>query len=321
MRKVLLIDGDHEFLGMASSFLKAANILVDTADTAGLARSKIEEFKPDLIILNRDLLNDTGRLIPDGLEMLREIKSRKPWGKIPLILLVNDASENDLEKLRLLKYKADDYASKPIADNELLRRVENLIGFDPDETTCVLLDEKDSLSLEQALQSSTDNPEFESAAQKEIQELLKRLGDELIQTKTEAETPEAKPAPSPEQLRSEFELLQEKLREQEKRFQKIREKSRKAVAVLEKRIADLESENRNLSARLFNAEASLQELIEDKHYLLDLLKRTRELVAGLDGLKKSLDKNFEKARQLIRELDQFSAKAGLEESAKPVKID
>jgi len=305
MRKVLIIDGDHEFLGMASSFLKAANILVDTADTAGLARSKIVEFSPHLILLGRDLLNDTGRMIPEGMELLREVKSHRAWKKIPLILLINEASEHELENIRLLKYKADDYARKPIADNELLRRVENLIGFDPDETTGIFLDEKDTVSVEQALQSSTENPEFEQAAQKEIQELLKRLGEEVIQTKLEAETPALKPALSPGQLRSEFELLEDKLRGQEDRFEKIREKSRKAIAVLESRIADLEKENQNLFARLFTAEAGLKELIDDKHYLLNLLQRARELITEFENLKKGLDRDSDQAQKLVRELDQF----------------
>ena len=305
MRKVLIIDGDKEFLEMASSFLEAANILVATADAAGQARTRISGFIPDLILLNRDLLNESGHMIPDGLEILREIKSDKKWKKIPVILLVNDASDHDLDNIRLLKYKADDYARKPIADNELLRRIENLIGFDPDETTSVLLDEKDNLSVEQILKSTTDNPEFEEAAQKEIQDLITRLGEEVVHTTMDSEAAEDEKGASPEQLLSEFNLLQEKLRGQEKRFGLIREKSRRAVQVLENRIAKLESENQVLGERLFASEASLKELIEDKIYLINLLEQARELLLRYDNLKKGLDRDAEKSQRLLRELEPF----------------
>ena len=285
MRKVLIIDGDKEFLEMASSFLDASHILVATADSVDQARSRVSGFIPDLIVLNRDLLNESGRMIPDGFELLREIKSDKKWKKIPIILLVNGASEHDLENIRLLKYKAEDYARKPIADNELLRRIENLIGFDPDETTSVLLDEKDNISVEQIIKAGTDNPEFEEAAQKEIRDLITRLGEEVVHTSMESEAAEAEKGATPEKLLSEFNLLQEKLQGQEKRFEMIREKSRKAIQVLENRIAKLESENQVMAERLFASESTLKELIEDKIYLLKLLEQARDLLLKYDNLK------------------------------------
>jgi len=305
MRKVLIIDGDREFLEMARSFLQASNFMVQSAHTADLARTRLREFTPDLILLSRDLLSSSGRLAPDGLDILREIKTDRSLKKIPLVLLINQAREQDLEKIRLLKYKAEDYACKPIADNDLLRRIENLIGFDPDETTGVFSKQKNSLSSQQLLAGQVDNPDFELAAQKEIQDLIARLEEEVIQSQKEADLSSAQAAASADQLAADFGLIQEKLREQEKRYQRIQEKSRKAIEVLEDRIEELKAGNKELEKKLLAAEAERKAAFEEKRTLSRLLEKSRELLLRFGSLKKGLEKDMEKAEQLINELDEF----------------
>jgi len=303
MRKVLIIDGETEFLEMARSFLQAANIMVATADCAEAGRKELRAFKPNLILLSRDLLSGSGRLIPDGLELLREVKTGNKWKKTPVILLVSGASPEDLDKIRLLKYKAEDYACKPIADNELLRKIENLIGFDPDETTGVLLEEKDNFSVDQILAGSGDNPEFEQAARNEIKELLTRLGEEVIQTRTEGEDRAETEGASGERVAAEFELLQDKLQSQEKRFAEMRAKSAQAIKVLEARVKDLASENQALAARLSLAEAAARELTGNKARLWELAEKARELISQFENLKQGLDKELIAARDFLRELE------------------
>lgn len=304
MRKVLIIDGDREFLEMARSFLQASNFVVQNAHTAELARTRLREFTPDLILLSRDLISDSGRLAPDGLDILREIKTDRSLKKIPIVLLINQASEQDLEKIRLLKYKAEDYACKPIADNDLLRRIENLIGFDPDETTGVLSKQKNSLSSQQLLAGQIDNPEFHLAAQKEIQDLVARLEEEIIHSQKEADQSPSQTATSADQLAADFGLIQEKLREQEKRYQRIQEKSRKAIVVLEDQIEELKDENKNMEKKLFAAEAERKSALEEKRALSRLLEKARELLLRFGSLKKGLEKDMEKVEQLIDDIDE-----------------
>lgn len=300
MRKVLIIDGDREFLEMAVSFLLASNFMAATADNIEQAREQIAEFNPDLVLLDRDLLSSSGRLIPDGFDILRELKTHQEWKKIPVILLINEASGQDLENLRLLKYKAEDYASKPIADNDLLRRIENLIGFDPEETNSVFMKEKNSVAGEQ---NPGENPELAEAAHREIEELLTRLGEEIIQNKKGQEP--AKTGAFKDHLRAEFDLLSEKLDEQDVRYHRTREKSRKAIEVLEQRIRNLETDRRDLEAKAYAAEAEVKRVIGERQDMLLLLEKARELTARFLGLKKELENNGETAQQFLAELEQF----------------
>jgi DNA-binding response OmpR family regulator len=303
MRKVLIIDGDQEFLEMALSFLTAYNFSVACADSLDQGRTMISEFGPDLILLNRDLMSDSGRLIPDGFDILREIKTNSEWQKIPVILLINEASEQDLQNLRLLKYKADDYACKPIADNDLLRRIENLIGFDPDETTDIFMKEKNNFSNSHYSSGPGDNPELAEVAHKEIEELLTRLGEEVIQSKKGAEA--LKPGASKDHLRAEFELLQTKLGEQEKRYQRTRDKSRKAIEVLEKRILKLENDKQDLESRVFASETAIKQLLDEKQAVLYLLEKAREQIQLFLNLKDSLENEGRAAQEFLKEVEQF----------------
>jgi DNA-binding response OmpR family regulator len=300
MRKVLIIDGDQEFMEMALSYLQAHNFSVVCADNLEQGRNNIPEFNPDLILLNRDLLSDSGRLIPEGFDLLREIRTNPGWKKIPVILLINEAVESDLENLRLLKYKAEDYAAKPIADNDLLRRIENLIGFDPEETTGILTQEKNHLKG-QALPG--ENPELAEAAHREIDELLTRLGEEMIQGKKELETP--KQGPAQDRIRGEFELLQKKLDEQEQRNQRTREKSRKAIEVLEQKILKLEKDRQEMEARVFSSETAIKQMLDEKQAMLDLLEKARELTATFLDLRDKLDAQGQAVKEFLLEVEQF----------------
>jgi len=303
MRKVLIIDGDQEFLEMALSFLQAHNFSVVFTDNLDQGRTQIEEFKPDLVLLNRDLLSESGRLIPDGFDLLREIKTHPDWKKIPIILLINEATEQDLENLRLLKYKADDYAGKPIADNDLLRRIENLIGFDPDETNDIFLKGKNRVLNGYDASGPGENPELAEVAHKEIEELLARLGEEVIRSKKGKEA--LKPGASKDHLRAEFELLQKKLGEQEKSYQRTRDKSRKAIEVLEKRILKLENDKQELEARVFASETAIKQMLDEKQAGLHLLEKARELIALFLNLKEKLENDARAAQEFLKEVEQF----------------
>ena len=82
----------------------------------GLKAMKIlEEIKPDLII--------SDIMVPymDGIQILKEIKSRKELKDIPVIMLTSKSQEKDV--IEGLELGAQDYITKPFSPAELILRV------------------------------------------------------------------------------------------------------------------------------------------------------------------------------------------------------
>jgi DNA-binding response OmpR family regulator len=111
--QILVIEDEARILAFVARALKAEGWTVGVAEDGpdGLARALGHPY--DLVVL--DLL------LPgmDGLELLRELRGRKP--KLPVLIL---SARSDLEiKLRGFELGADDYLVKPFSIDELLARV------------------------------------------------------------------------------------------------------------------------------------------------------------------------------------------------------
>ena len=107
--RVLLVDDDEDFLDIMSERMAARDMEVVTATSAEDALEKIEKESFDAIILDF--------MMPgmDGLETLKEIKSKKP--ELQIILLTGYAT---IEKgVEAIKPGAMDVVEKP-ADLEVL---------------------------------------------------------------------------------------------------------------------------------------------------------------------------------------------------------
>jgi two-component system, OmpR family, KDP operon response regulator KdpE len=113
MAKVLVIDDEPQIRRFLRAGFELYEYTVLEAENAtlGLRAATIE--KPDLIILDLNL--------PDleGSEVLERVRS---WSNVPVIVLSIQADEH--EKVRLLKFGADDYVVKPFGISELLARSE-----------------------------------------------------------------------------------------------------------------------------------------------------------------------------------------------------
>jgi DNA-binding response OmpR family regulator len=111
--RILLVDDELAITENLAPFLERSGFEVTTREDGEQALERLDEWKPDLIIL--DVLMP--RL--DGREVLRRL--RRQGNQTPVILLtqVGEASERAMA----LEEGADDYLNKPFNPQELVARV------------------------------------------------------------------------------------------------------------------------------------------------------------------------------------------------------
>lgn len=113
---ILIVEDDHDIRSANSAALKLEGYFVMEADTLTKGRSLVEEFSPDLIIL--DILLPDG----NGLCYCEELR-----GKSGIRILFLSALNTKADSLAGLRAGGDDYISKPYDMDELLLRVEALL--------------------------------------------------------------------------------------------------------------------------------------------------------------------------------------------------
>jgi len=127
--KILLVDDDTVFVEATKAVLEAKNYQVSTAYDGDEGLEKVQEEKPDLIIL--DIIMPT----KDGFSVCEQLKSDPKFSKIPILILTSFAEkhgETDIPVSAGFSLEAEDYIDKPVSPNELLNRVERAlkkVGF------------------------------------------------------------------------------------------------------------------------------------------------------------------------------------------------
>jgi two-component system alkaline phosphatase synthesis response regulator PhoP len=122
--KILLVDDDKDFVEATRLVLESKPYEVITAydGSEGLRQAKKE--KPDLIIL------DVIMPIKDGFNAAEELKKDPELNTIPVIMLTSFADrvgETSLSVSQGLTLDTEDYIDKPVAPQELLKRVDKLL--------------------------------------------------------------------------------------------------------------------------------------------------------------------------------------------------
>ncbi len=113
---ILVVDDDNRIRDLLKDYLTKNNHMVSTAENANEAKTKIEHFKFDIIILDVMMPGQ------NGYELTKEIKKHL---KIPIILLT---AKGEVEnRIKGLELGADDYIGKPFEPKELLLRIKNII--------------------------------------------------------------------------------------------------------------------------------------------------------------------------------------------------
>lgn len=117
--KVLVAEDEVNQLELLSFNLVQAGFEVISAPDGQAALMKIEEQKPDLVILDW--------MMPQmsGIELCRTLRSRAETRDLPIIILSARGEEGD--RTLGLDTGADDYIAKPFSPRELVSRVKALL--------------------------------------------------------------------------------------------------------------------------------------------------------------------------------------------------
>lgn len=113
--KVLVVDDEEAICEMIQFALKQADMKVRTANSAYEAILKINEKRPDIILMDW--------MMPgvSGLELTRRLRKDSYTENIPIIMLTAKVTEDD--KVAGLEAGTDDYVIKPFSPRELLARI------------------------------------------------------------------------------------------------------------------------------------------------------------------------------------------------------
>jgi len=112
---ILVVEDDRDLRRILSFNLKASGFNVREAENGKVALEKIKEKRPDCIIL------DVMMPVMDGLETCKRIKSVDRTKDIPIVFLSAKGETED--KIKGMKFDADDYMVKPFDFKELLARI------------------------------------------------------------------------------------------------------------------------------------------------------------------------------------------------------
>ena len=110
--RVLLVDDDRFLLENVARLLKGQGYEVRTAADGADALKAVEDFIPDVAVL------DVGLPDTDGMSLCKTL--RQDW-RFPIIMLT--ALSESADKIQGLDAGADDYLTKPFDPGELLARV------------------------------------------------------------------------------------------------------------------------------------------------------------------------------------------------------
>lgn len=111
-KKILVVDDEKPISDIIKFNLTKEGFEVETAYDGEEALERVEEYNPDLMILDLMLPKK------DGLEVAREVRKSHD---MPIIMVT--AKDTEIDKVLGLEMGADDYVTKPFSNRELVARV------------------------------------------------------------------------------------------------------------------------------------------------------------------------------------------------------
>ena len=92
--RCVIVDDNHDFLRAAGELLGREGIsVVGCASTGAQAHRACEELKPDIVLIDIDLGDET------GIEVARQLAAQRPVEEQPRMILISAYSEDDFADL------------------------------------------------------------------------------------------------------------------------------------------------------------------------------------------------------------------------------
>jgi len=118
---ILIVDDEEKIRSLLAMFFKKENFTVAEATDGLDAIRKVEQLKPQMVIL--DLMMP----VVDGIETCKQIRK---FSNVPIIMLT--AKTEDEDRILGLEIGADDYVTKPFSPLEVVARVKAVLRRVPD---------------------------------------------------------------------------------------------------------------------------------------------------------------------------------------------
>jgi two-component system phosphate regulon response regulator PhoB len=114
-KRIAIVEDEAELAALLDYNLKRNGYETRVLGGSGGVLKSLEEFKPDLVVLDV--------MLPemDGFEVCRQIRRSPALGRVPVLFLTARADEVD--RVLGLEIGGDDYMTKPFSPRELLARV------------------------------------------------------------------------------------------------------------------------------------------------------------------------------------------------------
>jgi len=119
MKKILVVDDDDEVLETIQLILEIGGYDVEPLNDAQVIFERIDDFQPDLILLDVVLGKIDGRIV------CSQIKSHVDTKYIPILMM---SGLYDLKEVQDMECAPDDFMSKPFKMDVLLEKIERLVN-------------------------------------------------------------------------------------------------------------------------------------------------------------------------------------------------
>lgn len=122
MARIMVVDDNPKIRRVVRVILEKEGYNVEEIESGKECLRRLKKEKPDLILLDVMMPEE------DGWEVCKKIKSDEKHKDIPVAMLTVRASEEDMNKS--IDHGADAHINKPFDVEDLLDRVESLLGKD-----------------------------------------------------------------------------------------------------------------------------------------------------------------------------------------------